>query len=93
MHRLLGPFAVVVALAAWPAGAAAAEWRCEASALRAQVLTAPAVEPAVANRGAACQEAGGGGAFAPSSLPVGGLSASGRERRPGGGGPGGAPPE
>ena len=77
MHRLLGPFAVVVvALAAWPVGAAAAEWRCEASALRAKLLTAPAVEPAVANRGAACQEASGGGAFAPSSLPVGGLSAT-----------------
>ncbi len=36
--------------------------------------TAPAVEPAVANRGATCQEAGGGGAFAP-ALPL-GLSAT-----------------
>jgi hypothetical protein len=74
MHRLLGPLAVVVvALAAWPAAASAAGWTCEASALRAQVLTAPALEPAVANRGAECKQAGGGGAFAP-ALPL-GLSA------------------
>ena len=73
MHRLLGPLAlVVVALVVVPS-ASAAGWTCEASALRAQVLTAPAIEPAVANRGAECQEAGGGGAFAP-ALPL-GLSA------------------
>jgi hypothetical protein len=70
MHRLLGPLAVaVVALVVVP-NASAANWTCEASALRAQVLTAPAIEPAVANRGVACQEAAGGGAFLP-SLPVG----------------------
>jgi len=72
MYRLLGPLTVAfVVLAAWPAQASAAGWTCEASALRVQLLTAPAVEPAVANRGAsACQEAGGGGAFAP-ALPLG----------------------
>jgi hypothetical protein len=72
MHRLLGPLAVVVtAFAVWPATASAAGWTCGASALRAQVLTAPAVEPAVANRGAGeCQASGGGGAFAP-ALPLG----------------------
>ena len=70
MHRLLGPLTVaVVALVVVP-DASAAGWTCEASALRAQVLTAPAIEPAVANRGATCQEAGGGGAFAP-ALPLG----------------------
>ena len=72
-HAIVRSAAVLVALAAWPAAASAADWTCEASALRAQVLTAPAIEPAVANRGAACQEAGGGGAFAP-ALPL-GLSA------------------
>ena len=68
MHRLLGSLAVVVALVVVP-DASAAGWTCEASALRAQVLTAPAIEPAVANRGATCQEAAGG-AFAP-ALPAG----------------------
>ena len=67
--RWLGPLAVVIAmLAAWPAGAAAAGWTCEASALRAQVLTAPAVEPAVANRGAA--RLPGGRRRAAASLPA-----------------------
>ena len=70
MHRLLGPLAVVVVALVVVPNAAAAGWTCEASALRAQVLTAPTIEPAVANRGAACQEAGGGGAFAP-ALPAG----------------------
>jgi hypothetical protein len=70
---LLGPVAVVVALVT-PATASAADWTCEASALRAQVLTAPPIEPAVANRGAACQEPCAGGAFAP-ALPL-GLSAT-----------------
>ena len=69
MHRLLGPLAVVVALVVVP-DASAAGWTCEASALRAQLLTAPAIEPAVANRGAGCQEAGGSGASAP-ALPAG----------------------
>jgi hypothetical protein len=74
MHRFLGPLAVaVVALVVVP-NASAAGWTCEASALRAQVLTAPAVEPAVANRGATCQEAGTTGAFVP-PLPA-GLSAT-----------------
>jgi hypothetical protein len=70
MHRLLGPLAAVLVVLVAPASASAANWTCEASALRAQVLTAPPIEPAVANRGAACQEAGGGGAFAP-ALPLG----------------------
>jgi hypothetical protein len=70
MHRLLGPLAVVVAALVVVPNASAAGWTCEASALRAQLLTAPAIEPAVANRGAACQEGGGGGAFAP-ALPAG----------------------
>jgi hypothetical protein len=62
---------VVAVLATAPSQAAAAGWTCEASALRAQVLTAPPIEPAVANRGASgCREAGGGGAFAP-ALPLG----------------------
>jgi hypothetical protein len=74
--RLLGPLAVVIAvLAAWPAGASAKGWVCEASALRAQVLDLAPVEPAPANRGAGdCKEAAGGGGFAP-ALPL-GLSAS-----------------
>lgn len=70
MHRLLGPLAVAVTALVVVPSASAAGWTCEASALRAQVLTAPAVEPAVANRGATCQEDGGGGAFAP-ALPLG----------------------
>lgn len=70
MHRLLGPLAAVVVVLVAPASAGAANWTCEASALRAQVLTAPPIEPAVAYRGAGCQEAGGGGAFAP-ALPLG----------------------
>lgn len=75
MHRLLAPLTlVVIALAAWPAAASAVNWRCEGSALRAQLLTAPAIEPAVANRDAECQEAAGGGGFAP-ALPL-GLSAT-----------------
>jgi hypothetical protein len=70
--RVLGPLTVaVVVIAAWPAAASAAGWRCEASALRAQVLTAPPVEPAPANRGAAgCTAATGGGETTP-ALPVG----------------------
>jgi hypothetical protein len=70
MHRLLGSLAVAVLALVIVPSASAAGWTCEASALRAQVLTAPAIEPAVANRGAACQEAAGGGAFAP-ALPLG----------------------
>jgi hypothetical protein len=71
--RLLGPFAVVIAvLAAWPAGAAAKGWVCEASALRASVLNQAPIEPAPANRGAGdCKEAAGGGGFAPPvAIPV-----------------------
>jgi hypothetical protein len=72
MHRLLGPLVVlVVMLVAWPAAAQANGWVCEASALRAQVLDAPAVEPATANRGASdCKQAAGGGGVTP-ALPVG----------------------
>jgi hypothetical protein len=66
---------VIATLAAWPAGAAAAGWTCEASALRAQVLTGPAVEPSIANRGApGCRTAVGSGGSLP-ALPI-GLSAS-----------------
>ena len=69
--RLLGPLAVVIlVLAAAPAGASAAGWVCEASALRAQVLDQAPVEPAPANRGAGdCKEAAGGGGFLP-QLPI-----------------------
>ena len=70
--RWLGPLVVVIStLVALPSGAAAAGWTCDASALRAQVLSAPAIEPAVANRGAAdCRSAvAGGGALPP--LPIG----------------------
>lgn len=38
------------------AASAASSFTCEASALRAQVLVAPAVEPIVANRGQACKK-------------------------------------
>lgn len=72
MQRVLGPLVVVVALLiAWPAAARANGWVCEASALRAQVLTAPAIEPATANRGAGdCKQAAGGGGVTP-ALPIG----------------------
>ncbi len=72
MQRLLGPLVVaVVVLAAGPAAAHANGWVCEASALRAQVLDAPAVEPATANQGANdCKPAAGGGGVTP-ALPVG----------------------
>jgi len=57
--RRAAPLVVLLASAATlmaPAGASAASsFTCEASALRAQVLTAPAVEPVVANRGQACK--------------------------------------
>ena len=63
--------AFVVALAAVPAQARASGWLCEATALRAQVLEAPAVEPAPANRGAGdCKDSAGGGGFLPAP-PVG----------------------
>src|SRR4051794_29089548 len=72
MQRVLGPLvAAIAAVAAWPAAAQANGWVCEASALRAQVLTAPAIEPATANRGAGdCKQASGGGGVTP-ALPVG----------------------
>lgn len=74
--RCLGPLIVAIATLAWPAGAAADGWTCEASALRAQVLTAPAVEPSTANRGATqCRAAVGAGGALP-ALPI-GLSGSG----------------
>jgi hypothetical protein len=67
----LGPLALIfIVLAAFPAGASAKGWVCEASALRASILNQPAVEPAAANRGAGdCKEAAGGGGFAP-ALPI-----------------------
>jgi hypothetical protein len=72
MQRWLGPIAVVVGmLAAGPATAHANGWVCEASALRAQVLDAPAVEPATANQGSDdCKQASGGGGVTP-ALPIG----------------------
>jgi hypothetical protein len=72
MQRLLGPLAVVVVmLAVGPAAAHANGWVCEASALRAQMFDAPAVEPATANQGANdCKQASGGGGVTP-ALPVG----------------------
>jgi len=72
MQRVLGSLVVAAALlAAVPAAAQANGWVCEASALRAQVLTAPAIEPATANRGAGdCKQASGGGGVTP-ALPVG----------------------
>src|SRR4051794_41865169 len=45
-------------LGAGPASAATT-FTCEASAVRATVLTAPAIEPVVANRGVPCQNASG----------------------------------
>src|SRR3954469_18984282 len=45
-------------LGAAPASAATT-FTCEASAVRATVLTAPAIEPVVANRGVPCQNASG----------------------------------
>jgi hypothetical protein len=63
-----------------PGQAHASVWVCEASALRAQVLDARAVEPAPANRGAGdCKEAAGGGGFLPAppiGMQVTALSAS-----------------
>ena len=61
--------AVVLGLAA-PSGASAAGWTCEASAVRATVLTAPKIEPSTANAGAGdCKAAAGGSAAAP-ALPA-----------------------
>jgi hypothetical protein len=63
--------AATTVIAAHPAAAHASGWVCEASALRAQVLSAPAVEPAPANRGAGdCKEAASGGGFLPAP-PIG----------------------
>lgn len=62
-RRLATVVAVLTAAAAaaLPASASAAStFTCEASAIRAQVLTAPAVEPIVANRGQACKTATAG---------------------------------
>jgi hypothetical protein len=72
MQRWLGAVALVIgALVVAPAAARADGWVCEASALRAQVLDAPAIEPATANSGAGdCKEATGGGGVIP-ALPIG----------------------
>ncbi|MEA2324032.1 MAG: hypothetical protein QOD81_3882 [Solirubrobacteraceae bacterium] len=51
--------------------ASAAPWNCEASALRASLSSAPAVEPVTANRGqASCAPARAGGASALGGLPA-----------------------
>src|SRR3954452_21888341 len=67
MPRSLHPRAALAAalisasaalLAASPASAATT-YTCEASAIRATILTAPAIEPVVANRGQQCKDASG----------------------------------
>jgi hypothetical protein len=68
--RLLLPaFGAVLALAA-PASASAAGYTCSASAVRATVLTAPPIEPATANAGAAACQAASGGLASPPAGPV-----------------------
>src|SRR3954465_1872677 len=68
------PLTVAVAALAAPSHASAAGWTCEASALRATVLTAPAIEPLTTNAGAGDCKAGAGS-----------LGAVARWRRRGGG--------
>jgi hypothetical protein len=72
MQRWLGTIVFAIGMLAVPPTAARANgWVCEASALRAQMLDAPAVEPATANQGANdCKQAAGGGGVTP-ALPVG----------------------
>jgi hypothetical protein len=66
---LVPALGIALSLAA-PSGAAAAGWTCEASAVRATVLTAPAIEPATANAGAGDCKAASGGVASPSALPL-----------------------
>src|SRR4051794_22588121 len=81
MPRSLHPRAALAAalisasaalLAASPASAATT-YTCEASAIRATILTAPAIEPVVANRGQQCKDASGqplNNILASANLPV-----------------------
>lgn len=57
---LLGLLVAATALVAPSPASAASSFTCDASAVRAQVLTAPAIEPIVANRGQACKKASAG---------------------------------
>jgi hypothetical protein len=73
MRRLRLPLSAVplVLVLGAPASAPAAGWGCEASALRATVLGAPAIEPVTANAGASdCKAAGSSLAAAPAGLPA-----------------------
>jgi hypothetical protein len=59
------------AAAALPAGASAAPWKCEASALRGTIATGPPIEPVTANKGAAaCAALDQGGSLPATPLPV-----------------------
>ena len=69
LRFLLPTFGAVLALAL-PATAAAAGWTCEASAIRATVLTGPPIEPATANAGAGDCHAASGGLATPPSMPI-----------------------
>jgi hypothetical protein len=61
----------VAAVAGLPAGASAAPWKCEASALRGTIATAPPIEPVTANKGAAaCGVLNQGGSLPATPLPV-----------------------
>jgi hypothetical protein len=69
--RLLLPaLAAALVLAAAPGASAAAGYTCEASAVRATVLTGPAIEPATANSGAGDCRAATGSLAAPAALPL-----------------------
>jgi hypothetical protein len=84
--RLLLPALGAVLALAVPASASAAGYTCQASAVRATVLTAPAIEPVTANAGApACQAASAGLASPPSGpAQLGVLDASTSLDNPGG---------
>ncbi len=69
LSALLG--LAVAAVAALPAGASAAPWKCEASALRGTIATGPPIEPVTANKGAAaCAALDQGGGLPATPLPV-----------------------
>ena len=73
MRRRLLPALLAAALAALlaPAGAAAAPWTCEASALRGALGPAPPVEPITANKDAAACVTQAAGGNPPAGLPGG----------------------
>ncbi|MCW3009883.1 MAG: hypothetical protein JWO90_287 [Solirubrobacterales bacterium] len=70
-RRFLLPVGLLLATAAAPASAAEAgrPFTCEASVLRGTLLTAPAIEPLVVNRGKACGTSVVGGADITRPLP------------------------